>query len=45
MDNLNGAATGGPNLVVIGDKSYLASFPFLALPWEGERQGHGKPAP
>jgi hypothetical protein len=26
------------------DKAYLPSFPFLALPWEGFSQGHGKPA-
>jgi hypothetical protein len=24
------------------DKAYLASFPYLALPWEGYSQGHGK---
>ena len=24
------------------DKNYLSSFPYLALPWEGARQGHGK---
>ena len=27
------------------DKNYLTSFPYLALPWEGARQGHGKAAP
>jgi Domain of unknown function (DUF4331) len=27
------------------DKPYLASFPYLGLPWEGYSQGHGKPAP
>ncbi len=27
------------------DKAYLTSFPYLALPWEGYSQGHGKPAP
>jgi Domain of unknown function (DUF4331) len=27
------------------DKPYLTSFPFLALPWEGFSQGHGKLAP
>jgi Domain of unknown function (DUF4331) len=27
------------------DKPYLTTFPFLALPWEGFSQGHGKPAP
>jgi hypothetical protein len=27
------------------DKPYLNTFPYLALPWEGYSQGHGKPAP
>jgi hypothetical protein len=27
------------------DKNYLTSFPWLALPWEGYSQGHGKLAP
>jgi uncharacterized protein DUF4331 len=27
------------------DKNYLTTFPYLALPWEGARQGHGKPTP
>jgi hypothetical protein len=27
------------------DKPYLSTFPYLALPWEGYSQGHGKPAP
>jgi Domain of unknown function (DUF4331) len=27
------------------DKEFLADFPYLALPWEGFSQGHGKPAP
>ncbi len=27
------------------DKPYLATFPYLALPWEGFSQGHGKPTP
>jgi hypothetical protein len=27
------------------DKNYLATFPYLPLPWEGYSQGHGKPAP
>jgi len=27
------------------DKPFLSTFPFLALPWEGFSQGHGKPAP
>lgn len=27
------------------DKAYLKDFPYLALPWEGYSQGHGKLAP
>jgi hypothetical protein len=27
------------------DANYLTSFPYLALPWQGYAQGHGKPAP
>lgn len=27
------------------DKPYLTQFPYLALPWEGFSEGHGKPAP
>jgi hypothetical protein len=27
------------------DKVFLSTFPYLALPWEGFSQGHGKPAP
>jgi Domain of unknown function (DUF4331) len=27
------------------DKAFLSSLPYLALPWEGFSQGHGKPAP
>jgi hypothetical protein len=27
------------------DKNYLTSFPWLAGPWEGYSQGHGKLAP
>jgi hypothetical protein len=27
------------------DKPYLGDLPYLALPWEGFSQGHGKPAP
>jgi len=27
------------------DKPFLTTFPYLALPWEGFSQGHGKPAP
>src|SRR4029077_12837423 len=27
------------------DKPFLSDLPYLALPWEGFSQGHGKPAP
>ena len=27
------------------DKNFLTSFPYLATPWEGFAQGHGKPTP
>lgn len=27
------------------DKSYLSESPWLALPWDGSTQGHGKPTP
>jgi hypothetical protein len=27
------------------DKTFLSTFPFLALPWQGFDQGHGKPTP
>jgi hypothetical protein len=27
------------------DKAYLTTFPYLALPWQGNGEGHGKPAP
>ncbi len=27
------------------DKPYLTTMPYLALPWEGFSEGHGKPAP
>ena len=27
------------------DKPYLTTMPYLALPWEGFSQGHGKAAP
>jgi hypothetical protein len=39
--NLSGVSDG----VNSNDKPYLTQFPFLASPWEGARQGHGKPAP
>jgi hypothetical protein len=27
------------------DKNYLTQFPWLALPWQGFNEGHGKPTP
>ena len=27
------------------DRPFLTEFPYLALPWEGYAQGHGKPTP
>ena len=27
------------------DKGFLGEFPFLALPWQGFDEGHGKPTP
>ena len=27
------------------DKNFLTEFPYLALPWQGFNEGHGKPAP
>jgi Domain of unknown function (DUF4331) len=39
--NLSGVSDG----VNSNDKPYLTQFPFLASPWEGAQQGHGKPAP
>jgi hypothetical protein len=38
---LSGIADG----VNSNDKAYLTSMPFLASPWEGATQGHGKAAP
>ena len=38
---LSGVADG----VNKNDKNYLTTFPYLALPWRGEDQGHGKNAP
>jgi hypothetical protein len=39
--NLSGISDG----VNSNDKDYLTQMPFLASPWEGAQQGHGKPAP
>ena len=27
------------------DKPFLADMPWLALPWQGSNEGHGKPTP
>ena len=42
---LAGAPTGISDNVNSNDKNFLAEFPFLALPWQGFNEGHGKPAP
>jgi hypothetical protein len=45
----NDPATGHPPLVQdhvdYNDKNFLGQFPWLALPWEGFSQGHGKATP
>lgn len=46
--NLTTGANGGPliqNGVDYNDKPFLTQFPWLALPWDGFGQGHGKPTP
>jgi hypothetical protein len=48
-DALIGLIVGGAPFAVgdsvnYNDKDYLTTFPFLALPWQGLEQGHGKPA-
>jgi len=42
---LTGNTSGISDGVNSNDKAYLTQFPFLASPWEGAQQGHGKPAP
>jgi hypothetical protein len=42
---LTGNVSGISDGVNSNDKTYLTQMPFLASPWEGARQGHGKPAP
>jgi hypothetical protein len=37
--------SGVSNGVLYNDKTYLTSSPWLALPWEGATQGHGKTTP
>ncbi|HEY2031493.1 MAG TPA: DUF4331 domain-containing protein [Myxococcales bacterium] len=43
------AGPGGTPLIQDGvdynDKPFLTQFPWLALPWEGFSEGHGKPTP
>jgi len=42
---LSGGAIPISDHVNSNDKPFLASMPFLALPWQGFNQGHGHPAP
>ena len=42
---ITGNTSGVSDGVNSNDKAYLTQFPFLASPWEGARQGHGKAAP
>ena len=42
---LTGKLSGISDGVNANDKPYLTQMPFLASPWEGAQQGHGKPAP
>jgi hypothetical protein len=37
--------TGVSDGVDYNDATFLAQFPFLALPWSGFDQGHGQPTP
>jgi uncharacterized protein DUF4331 len=41
---ITGNLTGVSDGVNSNDKPYLTQMPFLASPWEGATQGHGKPA-
>jgi hypothetical protein len=42
---LTGATSGVADGVDNNDANFLTTFPFLALPWRGSDQGHGKPTP
>jgi hypothetical protein len=42
---LTGATSGVADGVDNNDVNFLPTFPFLALPWRGSDQGHGKPTP
>ncbi|HLK40871.1 MAG TPA: DUF4331 domain-containing protein [Polyangiaceae bacterium] len=42
---LTGKTSGISDGVNSNDKPFLTQIPFLASPWEGATQGHGKPAP
>ena len=42
---LLGTLTGVSDGVDYNDQTFLTTFPFLALPWEGMDQGHGLPTP
>jgi hypothetical protein len=42
---LSGGAIQVKDNVNSNDKDFLREFPYLALPWQGFDEGHGKPAP
>ena len=42
---LTGALSGVSDGVDYNDANFLATFPFLAAPWRGSDQGHGKTTP
>jgi hypothetical protein len=42
---LTGGAAPVPDAVNSNDKTFRSDFPYLASPWEGFSEGHGKPAP
>ncbi len=42
---LSGGALPISDGVDYNDKPFLTEFPFLALPWQGYGEGHGKPTP
>lgn len=48
LPGLSGGANNGPKIqdgVDYNDKNFPQKFPWLALPWEGFSQGHGKTTP
>lgn len=42
---LTKAVSGVSDGVDYNDKNFLSAFPYLAAPWTGYHQGHGKPTP